>query len=142
MRGSTRLAYVDTRKQVREEEATYVSALPGLKTHFGNQKVKPALEFMAGTEDDTTWATVSSFSSIWLPWQPNNGIDGDLPDDALLDNRALAARHSPRLNAFLADIAAAARDAGGWLRLDRTATYPEYLSFLHDQGVRLDHPGP
>jgi hypothetical protein len=137
---TARLAYIDTRGRLREEEVAYLSALPEVRTHLANQKIKPPLEIMAGTDDDTTWATVSSFSTIWLPWQPNHGIDGDLPDDTLLDNRALAARHTPRLNAFLADIAAAAQEAGGWLRLDRTETSRDYLPFVDDHGVRLDRP--
>jgi hypothetical protein len=142
LRAATRLAYVDTHDQIREAEASYLSSLPELKVHSWIREGKPPLEFMAGAESDHVWITLSSFSTVWLPWEPNTGINADLLKGALLDNRPLAERHTPRLNAFLADIGRAAREAGGWLRLDRTATYPEYLSFLHDQGVRLDHPGP
>jgi hypothetical protein len=141
LRGTSRLAYVETTDQIREHDVVYVTELPGLKTQFGQHlKSQPPLQFMSDLGDDGVYVWACSHTTIWLPWQPNNGLYDDLPDEALIDNRALAERHTPRLNAFLADIGDAARAAGGRMRLDRTDTSRDYLPFVDDNGVRLDIP--
>ncbi len=140
-RGTSRLAYVDVHDQIREADAGYLTELPELKTHFGHNEVIWPLGFMAGAEPHLVWLAVSMFSSIWLPWEPNDLLDDNFPDGSLLDNRVLAERHTPRLNAFLADLSKATRDAGGWFRLDRNETSDTYIEFVDDHGVRLD-PAP
>ncbi len=140
MSGASRLAYVDVHDQIREAEVTYLRSLPQLKAHFGHREAKPPLEFMCNAEPDYVWLTLASFSSIWLPWVFNDLLD--LPEGVVLDNRPLAERHTPRLNAFLADLNKATRKAGGKLQLNRRETHPDYLPFVDDHSVRLDTPRP
>jgi len=142
LEGTSRLAYVDIHDQIREAETEYLYSLPDLKAHSWHQEGKPALEFMCDAEPNYVWLSLSSFSSIWLPWELNDGLDDDLPDEAFVDNRALAQRHTPRLNAFLADLNKATLQAGGRLALNRRETYPEYFPFVDDHGIRLDAPEP
>ncbi len=142
LHGTSRLAYVDTDDQIREADASYLTELPKLKAHFGHNQVMPPLEFMSGAEPDYVWLSLASFSSIWLPWELNDGLDEDLPDEAFVDNRALAERHTPRLNAFLADLNKATLQAGGWLRLDRNETKDRYADLVDDRSIRLDAPRP
>jgi len=138
-----RLAYIDTNDEIREAETTNLPDLPDIKPHPDQLwDAQPPLKFLAGVDDEGVWAVVSTFTTIWLPWQPNLEWAFDAPEDALLDNRALAERHTPRLNAYLTDIAVAAEKIGGWLRLDRDETIPEHLPFLTDRGVHMDFPEP
>jgi len=142
MRGAARLAYVSTTDDICEHEVLYLPDLPDLKTQFGqHMDDKPPLQFMSDLDDDGAlliW--LLSYSTIWLPWPPNDDLYDDLPDGALLDNRALAERHTPRLNAFLTDINNATEAVGGTMRLDLSDTWPEYVPLLTDHSVRMDRP--
>jgi len=136
-----RLAYVDIHDQIREAETVYLPELPDIKAHPDQRwDAQAPLKVLAGVDDKGIWAVISTTTTIWLPWQPNLDWRFDAPDDALLDNHALAERHTPRLNTFLSDIADAAQRIGGWLRLDRNETIPELLPFVTDHGVHMDFP--
>ena len=87
------------------------------------------------THDETPGAVrvrVTSPSDIWLPWCSARYEDGARPDD-LADNRELAARNGPRLNAFLGELARVAD-----VTLDQSTTDPVLAYQLHDTGVDLD----
>jgi hypothetical protein len=82
-------------------------------------------------------ALIALHSDLWFPW-----VFGSAHPDAdhrrMFDNRELARRHTPRLNAFLREIAAAVRGAGGRFAVhaDETATWGR--DWIDDDGVRLD----
>jgi hypothetical protein len=60
--------------------------------------------------------------------------------DGLMDNSALAARHTPRLNRFIETLRSAILELGGDWKLDRSDARDAYLPVLHDGGILLDHP--
>ena len=94
----------------------------------------------AGDWDRPVQMRISTHSDIWFPWI--NGANHPLCDyKRKFDNRLLAERNAPRLNAFLEAVAEAAQAAGGTLELDRDETNvrPEYVS---DRGVVLDVDPP
>lgn len=76
-------------------------------------------------------------ADVWFPWI-FGGAHPKADFRRMFDNRELALRHTPRLNAFLAEVAEAARHAGGSfnMRADESATYAS--NFVTDEGVRLD----
>jgi hypothetical protein len=76
-------------------------------------------------------------SDIWFPW-----VFGSAHPDAdhrrMFDNRELANRHTPRLNAFLGEVAAAARRIGGSFAVWPDATPGPVINWVDDEGVLLD----
>jgi hypothetical protein len=60
--------------------------------------------------------------------------------DGLMDNSELAARHTPRLNRFIATLRDAILELGGTWKLDRSGAPHHHLPVLHDGGILLDHP--
>ena len=60
--------------------------------------------------------------------------------DGLMDNSALAARHTPRLNRFIETLRDAILVLGGTWKLDRGGAYTPHLPALHDGGILLDYP--
>ena len=56
----------------------------------------------------------------------------------MFDNRELANQHTPRLNAFLAEVAAAARRAGGSFGVEPGETGERAARWVDDEQVRLD----
>lgn len=80
---------------------------------------------------------VRTYSDIWLPWTAAS-YDPDSPVRGFGDNRVLAARHTPRLNAFLAVLRDATHRIGGRWELDRDSLDPGAVFQVDDHGVRLD----
>lgn len=79
-------------------------------------------------------------TDIWFPWVI--GFLAPIVDATpRYDNRPLAGRHTPRLNAFLAEVRAATLDLGGRWELDPEIrfTRPDMIS---EAGVHLDTPEP
>jgi hypothetical protein len=76
-------------------------------------------------------------SDIWFPW-----VYGSAHPDAdhrrMFDNRELANRHTPRLNAFLGEVAAAARRIGGSFGVWPDETGGQASTCVDDEGVLLD----
>lgn len=56
----------------------------------------------------------------------------------MFDNRELASRHTPRLNAFLGEVAAAARRTGGSFGVWPDETRTQAINCVDDDGVLLD----
>ena len=79
-------------------------------------------------------------TDIWFPW-----VIGFLapPVDMTRrhDNRPLASRHTPRLNAFLASVRAATLDLGGRWELDPEIRFG-LPGMISEQGVHLDVAAP
>ncbi len=95
---------------------------------------------MAGDWDLPVQLRISVHSDIWFPWI--NGVNHPLCDyKRKFDNRLLAERNAPKLNAFLEAVAQAAESAGGTLVLDpdETNVRPEFVT---DRGVVIDVAQP
>ncbi len=87
--------------------------------------------------------TIQLCSDIWFPYvrglaHPN------CRDGYFFDNVELATRHTPRLNEFLAEVAAMVRDVGARLvQVEKNIGYiRNYQAWVHDAGIRLDGPLP
>lgn len=72
-------------------------------------------------------------SDIWFPAVDGLLVGGE--DDRRVDNSALAARHTPRLNAFLAQVHAATEAVGGRWEVDDEISGPGPVS---EDGIVLD----
>tara|TARA_B100000530_G_scaffold135289_1_gene84439 strand:+ start:96 stop:1271 length:1176 start_codon:yes stop_codon:yes gene_type:complete len=130
---------------ILEMDEPYVGAVDGFREPV------PPVRIFGPTWEEIQWAAhrersplveleIVLHSDIWFPWI--SGLAHPLVDHRRkFDNRVLAHRHTPRLNAFLEDAASAAERLGTALVLDRdeTRVRPE---FIHDKGVVLDGPPP
>jgi hypothetical protein len=79
-------------------------------------------------------------TDIWFP--SVMGFDEPIPDDGdppdSYDNRALAERHTPRLNAFLGEVAREVTTLGGrWEVLDVGGIARNYRDQWDEHGIRL-----
>jgi len=94
---------------------------------------------------------LSLYTDIWFPRVTGLDVGDDAgrdPEvrhpargrDGLMDNSALAARHTPRLNRFIETLRQAILELGGEWKLDRSGAYAPHLPALHDGGILLDHP--
>ena len=76
-------------------------------------------------------------SDIWFPW-----VYGSAHPEAdhvrMFDNRELASRHTPRLNAFLGEVALAARGVGGSFGVWPDETGTRAADWVDDSSVLLD----
>jgi hypothetical protein len=85
--------------------------------------------------------TVTASTDIWLPWVVGHLEDDDA--DRFYDNRALAARHTPRLNRFLQAVREEAVDRGAEWGFDPDAgANVRYRLMVDESGVRLSDPPP
>jgi len=80
-------------------------------------------------------------SDIWFPW-----VFGFAHPEAdqirMFDNRELANCHTPRLNAFLGEVAKAARGAGGTFKFRPDESATPAANWVDDQSVHLDWMPP
>jgi len=84
---------------------------------------------------------IALHSDIWFPYV--FGSAHPLADHArYFDNRELAAIHTPRLNAFLRDVAAVVDRAGGGWRIDLDETGTDARRWLGARGIELDAAPP
>jgi hypothetical protein len=79
-------------------------------------------------------------TDIWFPWVL--GMVDDYPQEGQkperYDNRALAERHTPRLNAFLAELRQLAADLGGrWEPLEVDGLSVKYAPMWDATGIHL-----
>jgi hypothetical protein len=80
-------------------------------------------------------------SDIWFPWV-FGAAHPQADHERMFDNRELASRHTPRLNAFLRAVAAATHSAGGRWSVDEDDTGKNVRSWLDTEGLKLDAPPP
>ena len=95
-----------------------------------------------------TSISLSLYTDIWFPRVQGLRM-GDLSGradewhpararDRLMDNSALAARHTPRLNRFIETLRDAILELGGtW---DKPDVDPSYQPMVHGGGILLDYP--
>jgi hypothetical protein len=76
-------------------------------------------------------------SDIWFPWV-YGWAHPECDYQRMFDNRELASHHTPRLNAFLGEVAAAARRAGGSFGVCPSETAGQGINWVDDEGVLLD----
>lgn len=84
---------------------------------------------------------VAIHSDIWFPWV--FGSAHPLCDhQRMFDNRALALQHTPRLNAFLQDVARCTKALGGSWQVDVEETGNAARQWVDEDGIRLDAAPP
>ena len=113
---------------------------PGPPTKLSGSSAQDIRTAQGGDWDIPVRMQISLHSDIWFPWV--HGISHPLHTRGRkFDNRILAQRHTPRLNAFLEAVGAAAEAAGGTLSLDwdHCGVPREAVT---DRGVVLDVPVP
>lgn len=80
-------------------------------------------------------------SDVWMPYV--FGSAHPLADHQRhFDNRALAAVHTPRLNAFLRDVATVVDRAGGGWQVDLDDTSTDAARWVDARGIQLDAAPP
>ena len=106
---------------------------------------RPPLELTAydwgSDEPPEVSVSVRTYSDIWLPWTAASH-DPDSTVPGFGDNRALARRHTPRLNAFLAALRQATVRLGGRWDLERDSLSHDVAFQVDDHGVLLDAECP
>ena len=84
---------------------------------------------------------VAIHSDIWFPF-----VFGSAHPEAdhrrMFDNRELASRHTPRLNAFLAEVGTIVAGVGGRWRVEEEATGTNAILWLDEHGILVDAPAP
>ena len=81
------------------------------------------------------------YSNIWLPRVKGFLEPEPFDPDERYDNSPLASRHTPRLNAFLRQVAEATSARGGAFHVHRDMTSAEPLDLTADGLIRLDSVG-
>jgi hypothetical protein len=76
-------------------------------------------------------------SDIWFPWVYGSAHP-ECDHRRMFDNRELASRHTPRLNAFLGELATAARRAGGSFGVWPGGTGKLAAGWVNDNSILLD----
>ena len=84
---------------------------------------------------------IAVHSDIWWPWVFGSAHP-ERDHRRMFDNRDLALMHTLRLNAFLRDVAAATRSAGGTFALQADETTPTARNWTDDTSVLLDWKPP
>ena len=80
-------------------------------------------------------------SDIWFPWIYGSAHP-ECDQRRMFDNRELANCHTPRLNAFLGEVAAAVRQAGGTFEAQPDESGGRAINWVDDQSVHLDWMPP
>jgi len=80
-------------------------------------------------------------SDIWFPWIYGSAHP-ECDQRRMFDNRELANCHTPRLNAFLGEVAAAVRQAGGRFEARPDESGGRAITWVDDQSVHLDWMPP
>ena len=76
-------------------------------------------------------------SDIWFPWVFGSAHP-ECDHRRMFENRELASRHTPRLNAFLGEVGSAARRIGGTFSLWPDGTPGPAADWVDDTGVLLE----
>jgi hypothetical protein len=84
---------------------------------------------------------IAIHSDIWFPWV-FGGAHPEADLRRMFDNRELASCHTPRLNAFLGEVAAAARRVGGSFGVWPDGTADPAIHWVDDSSVLLDWDPP
>ncbi len=142
---STRLASYTLSGQIAEDAVSDVGELlRRLRPEMVGEVVydrhymvsQRAVSILGGISDyHGTSLHISINTDIWFPWVVGN-MEEDREPDSWYDNRELAQRHTPRLNAFLAAFKAHTLTLGGQFEFDLERE--EYAPMVDADGIRLD----
>jgi hypothetical protein len=121
-----------------------LGALLAIASFEAPVRYRPPLELWAsGESSDVTRVpvSISTCSGTWPLWSSARYEKGAESED-FAHNPALARRHTPRLNAFLARLRERTLQMGdlGWI--DRDITYRDLFFEVDDHGVLLDAENP
>jgi hypothetical protein len=153
----TRLSYFDAHDRVVDDTVTDLGAVlealepapgvipNGFKTHYPAVRLTGWRYEQIGRSVPRGRLPIAAFfaihSDIWFPWVFGSAHPWT-DHRRMFDNRELANRHTPRLNAFLAEVAEAARRVGGSFGVYDDETSGRARAWVDDQGVRLDWMPP
>lgn len=139
---STRLSYANSDGEIVDRWVRDMQELAldvGLPNAFSYRSFDVDIDYghEGAPEAEETWATFSTSTDIWFPWNSPMGRSGVRRGEPL-DNRVLSRLNGARLNAFLGEVREATLAAGGtWTcapwREERQA---------NEFGVVLDAPRP
>lgn len=158
----TTLAWYDVGDRLIEGECTDLAILltrlqpvpdcipTGFRRHYPPLRVRGTrLKYNSDTSSEqrrvgeapSVKVQLAIHSDIWFPW-----IFGPAHIECdyvrMFDNRDLANRHTPRLNAFLGAVSAKARSLGGSWQLDPDEKAVIYERWISEDGIRLDIAPP
>lgn len=143
---SSRMAFFDQAGVIVEAQVTNLNAVLADDHRAIPGRNYPPLTLTAGlTRPDghTVEVTLATRTDLWLPW--NYAVWDLRPEEDpgdFVDNRMLAARNAPRLNAFIAALREQTRRCAGTWALDTQATSGEVRFEVGDVGVHLEAPQP
>ncbi len=138
-----RVAFFDSAGRVREEFVSDLGQLleslegrTGLDRHYVPQ---PPVAVMS-TVPEEIW--ISLYSDTWFPallGLTERDFADRIDTHELIDNRALSARHTPRLNRFIEKAREVALSVGAQWELDSEPDpiYQVYFEMCSDRGIRL-----
>lgn len=133
---TSRIAVLERDGTVVERETSCLCATPG-----GGSRMKhfPPLEVWWSSGPSWFDLTIMTTTDLWWPRFFAEGA----PWNPIVDNRALAHRHTPRLNRFLATVRAEALRIGGTWETDPNPPLPWLYDQLDDRLlIRLDGGAP
>ena len=119
---------------------------PGFMAHYPPVRVTGhRLEYAGGApanlrEDRPLQIRIAIHSDIWFPWV-FGAAHPQADYERMFDNRELACRHTPRLDAFLGAVAAEIASLGGRWTVDDDETAKNVRAWVDQDGVKLD-PAP
>lgn len=165
LRVPARLAYFKG-NQIMEEEVEdpglLLQSLHGTEEYIGRYSTTPIDLFCFSNTDedwirkygpDTLRISLGLDTDIWFPrvigehagdsfgrWPDHVPVHPARGRDRLMDNSALAVRHTPRLNRFIQTLREAVLELGGTWGFEPVETHEAYLPMIHDGGINLDYP--
>jgi hypothetical protein len=118
---------------------------PGFMTHYPPLRVTGTrLEYGDTSPEPQRFSPTQSLevrlaihSDIWFPWIYGSAHPA-CDYERMFDNRELAGRHTPRLNAFLRTVAAKTKAIGGSWSVDPDDTGADAIRWLNADGILLD----
>lgn len=153
LRTPARLAYFDGAGQVVENDVVDLGELlenvhprgaalfPAYAAHVAPVVVSGLRKIdVRAPGSEPVHVSIAIYSDIWLPRVVGFLEVRDQPPQVedMFDNRALAERHTPRLNAFVGAVRALVAEVNGtWQPLDRAETLAAYRGMWDTQGIDL-----
>ncbi|QRK09783.1 hypothetical protein JQX13_06585 [Archangium violaceum] len=151
------LAWYDAKDRLVERPCTDLGALiaglepspdsipPGFMKHYPPLRVTgKRLEYGSASLEPQNPPNAQSLevrlaihSDIWFPWIYGSAHPA-CDYERMFDNRELAGRHTPRLNAFLRTVAAKTKAIGGSWSVDPDDTGADAIRWLNEDGIFLD----
>lgn len=83
----------------------------------------------------------TTYTDIWFPFV-TGAAHPSWDSERFFDNRELASRHTPRLNAYLEAVASAVIAAGGRWEIEHACVARQLSPWVTERGILLDGPVP